>query len=188
MSYLVDSLCSEGILDSALRIPHTAGDLEVVADLRAQQLVAAVDVAAPQDRGAKARANWLVKQLAGAPNDLVIEAYPKNARVPRSAQIAAAREDRSVLLDDAKHEPHRFRLVMRADMGMLRKTGRKSASFIDTVLSLVESFYADVVQHLTPWQAPAPKLQRPAVVVDTNIEDSPSETAEFESHRTGVVS
>ena len=157
---LVDSVSNTGTLSGGLRIPNTAGDLLIDADLRARQITASVDVNAPQDKGARGRVSWLIGQLGKASSDLVIEAYPKNARTCTSATLGEAMEDRYAPLDSDHREPFRFRVIMRAEMGMGRKTGGRSPGFIATVLDLIEDFYGDVLQQITPWQPPAPKLKQ----------------------------
>jgi hypothetical protein len=166
---LIDSLCGSGTLSGGFRIPNTVGDLIVDADLRARQITASVDVDAPQDRGARGRVSWMVGQLADARGDLVLEAYPKNARTGTSATLAQAREDRYALLGGHHKEPHRFKVIMRSEMGMGR-TGTRSPGFIESILDLVETFYGGVVQQITPWQPPAPKLKqsKPSPEVDQN--------------------
>ena len=160
-SALIDSLCSMGTLPGTLRIPHTVGDLRVEADLRARQLTASLYVGAPLDKGAKGRMSWLVNQLKDAPGDVDIEVFAKNARASTTASLDETRSDRYAPLDDGRTEPYRFRIVMRSEMGMGRKTGTRSSSFITTVLNLINSFYGDVVQQITQWQRPASKLPRP---------------------------
>lgn len=159
----IDSLCGSGQLTGTLRIPNTAGDLQVIADLRARRLSAVIDMTAPQDRGARGRVSWLVGQLTEAPADLMIEAFVKNARLGTAATLAQTQEDRHAPLDSSRGEPHRFRLVMRSEMGLGRKRGMRNSGFIDSVLDLVTAFYGDVVQHVTPWQPPAPKLTKEIV-------------------------
>ncbi len=156
---LVESLSTAGTLSGGLRIPNTAGNLSIDADLRARQVTASIDIDAPQDKGAVGRVSWLAKQLSDAPRDLVVEAYPKGARTGTTATLEQIREERHSVLDGNK-EPFRFKVIMRAEMGMGRKTGTLSPGFIDTVLNLVERFYGDVVQQITPWQPPAPKLKQ----------------------------
>ena len=162
---LTESLTNSGTLGGGLRVPNTAGDLRVSADLRARQIAASVQVNAPQDKGPIGRVSWLVNQLDGASGDLVVEAYGKSSRVGISASLAEIREDRSACLDSEKREPFRFVVTKRVEMGMGRKTGTRSPGFIDTVLGLIEDFYGDVVQQITPWQAPAPKLRQPKPAV-----------------------
>jgi hypothetical protein len=168
-SGLIDSLSESGVLGGSLRIPNTIGDLSIEADLRARQLTAFVDVSVPQDKGLRGRISWLVSQLDGAPGDLAIESYPKNARTCTSATLAQIRDDRFAILDDDRRETHRFRVVKRAEMGAGRKTGTRSPGFIDTVLALINDFYGDVVQQITPWQPSAPKrAKQPAPEVEVD--------------------
>ena len=60
-------------------------------------------------------------------------------------------------------------LVQRAEMAMGRSTGQRSPGFITTVLGLVNDFYGNVVQEITPWQPPAPKLTK--LIVPAATED-----------------
>jgi hypothetical protein len=45
-------------------------------------------------------------------------------------------------------------------MGTVRKSGGKRPGFIDSMLSLITSFYEGVVQDIDPWQPSAPKIKR----------------------------
>jgi len=166
---LLDLLVGEGRLTGALRIPNTAGDLIIEANLHSRRLVAWLDVGAPQDRGARGRVTWLVNQLTEAPGRLIVESYARNARMPTASTLDEIRDDRLAVLDEDKREPHRFRLVQRAEMGMARATGHRSPGFITTVLTLINDFYGDVVQEVASWQPAAPKLTRP--VSPTATED-----------------
>ena len=93
----------------------------------------------------------------------MIEAYVKNARQPTAATAHDARENRDVLLDDTKRDPVRFRIAVTRDMGHNRKAGGRTPGFIDSTQQLIESFYGDIVQHLTPWTPKAPQITAPAV-------------------------
>lgn len=171
---LVEQLSNDGTLSGGLRIPNTVGDLIIDADLRARQITASLDVNAPQDKGARGRVSWLVAQLAEASGDLVIEAYPKNARAGTAATLEQVREDRNACLDSDRRDPFRFRVIMRTEMGMGRKTGTRSPGFIATVLDLIERFYGNVVQQITPWQPPAPKLKQQAKAVEADDDGASS--------------
>lgn len=157
-------------------------DMTVVGDLWSQQLVLAVDVDAPTDRGAVARVSWLAKQLVDGPDDLVVEAFAKRAKQCTSASLAAVREDRQAVLPGDGKEPHRFRLVLRLSMGQGRRTGKRNPGFIDSVLIAIDRFYGEVVQQLTEWRPPAPKLQRPAALPPRPPEDDTPEPHAGSSH------
>ena len=156
----VESLINDGSLAATLRIPDTVADLDVSVDLKARQNIIETTFDAPSDKGGKGRIGWLVRQLKDAPENLVIEAYAKNARTGVAATLADVREESTVLIGDDKKEPVKFRLVARSEMGLGRRAGKKPG-FAQALIISIESFYGDVLQNLTAYQAKAPKLQRP---------------------------
>ncbi len=165
---LMSSLTSDGVLTGTLRVPDTAGDIQILADMRARQLVVSAEIGAPQDKGHRGRVGWLLRQLDGAPAQTIIEAYAKNARTPTTASLDTVREDRDVLCAGGK-EPHKFVVALRAEMGMNRTDGGKRAGFVESVLGLVNTFYEQVLENLTPWQPSAPKTsKKPAIDVDVD--------------------
>ena len=159
-SAIIDSLAALGTLSGGLRIPHTAGDLKVDADVRARRLSVSMNVKAPLDKGAVGRVSWLVNQLKDAPRDVVIEAFAKNAQSGTAATLARTRDDRQALLDDARTPVHRFKVVLGSEMGLGRSPRGKGPGFIASVLRLINGFYGNVVQVITPWQQPTPKLEK----------------------------
>jgi hypothetical protein len=150
-----------GTVSGTLRIPHTAGDIRTSVDLRSQQLTASIDVKAPEEMSARARTGWILKQVLRSGDDVAIESYARNARLPTAASLGEVREDRSRLLDSNRSEPHRFVLKQRAPMPLNRKSKKQKAGFVDGYMNIVADFYENVVQGITPWQAPAPK-RKPA--------------------------
>lgn len=170
-AYLVDGLLTGALLEGVLRIPNTVGDIEVTADLKARRITASVTVPAPEDRGAKARCSWIVGQLKQAPAGLMIESYAKNVRTPVIASVADAREDRDALLPLDKKDPARFRLVLTAEMGAGRKASGRKPGFIDSILSLIGTFYGSVVQSVTPWTPKAPKISSPPTMAASVKDD-----------------
>lgn len=161
--YLVNQLAKYGRLKGALRIPNTAGDLDLTADLRGQTIRASLQIDAPTDRSGRARGTWLRNQLSDAPDDVYVDAFKKNARTPVSTTLATLRDSRSAVVSENKKQPARFVLHLTREMGLNRRSGGKKASFVESVQELVEDFYRDVVQGITPWTPPPAKLpERPA--------------------------
>src|SRR5690606_40493031 len=159
---VVNSLVTTGLLNGSLKVPNTAGNIDVQADLRAQQLTASIDVGAPEDRGSRARITWLLRQLDDAPGEIVVEAYPKAARTPTTATLDRLRDDRDAGLNEQRQEPARIRVLMRRPVGMSRSVGRRSQGFITAGLDLVDEVYGSEGQGLTPWQRAGPQLTRHA--------------------------
>jgi hypothetical protein len=66
----VKQLAADGTLTAVLRVPDAIGDIRIRADLRARRTLTSVTIDAPREGRAKPRINWLLRQLADAPEDL----------------------------------------------------------------------------------------------------------------------
>jgi hypothetical protein len=159
---ITKTLGTSGELVSTLRVPDAVGDLHIRADLRTRQTSTTVAVEAPGDRHAKPRITWLLKQLNDAPDDLKIEVSYPFVRETIPATLAQAREDPGRLLcaSDLRREARSFVLTYSRPMG--QKRGRAEGSFVRETSLQAVAFYRDLVQNLKPWQAPAPKISKPA--------------------------
>ena len=156
---LAKELAANGVLEATLRVPDAVGDLTVRCDLRARQTLTSVAVRAPGEGRAKARINWLLRQLGGAGDDLRIEAAYPNARETTGALLGQIREDAACLHypADPKREPRNFTVTLSRPMG--KKRGKAEGSFVRETRAQTFSFYRDLVQDLKAWQARAPKLR-----------------------------
>lgn len=152
------SLVREGVLTGSLRIPDTVGDIRVTADLRASKITCQVDLDAPKTGRPTTRVNWLVRQLKSSPEALRVEAFALNQRGPGTAELLSrVREDPATLVVDPSRELRSFRVALSTPMGS--KRGRGRGAFIDSVISSIDTFYEDAVQHLKAWSAAPPKLR-----------------------------
>lgn len=149
-------IVADGRLTGSLRIADAIAPVDVCADLRASQVTVAIEVDAPREGRSATRINWLVRQLGDAPGGLRIDAYAVGVRTSASELLRVVREQPAILLADPKRELRLFRVAATSPMGTKRGVGR--GSFIDSVLTSVDGFYAAVVQQLRPWTAKAPQL------------------------------
>jgi hypothetical protein len=160
---LAASLADTGTVVGAIRIPNTVAPLTITSDLRAGQITCHVDIAAPQQGRPATRVNWLVRQLRSAPDNVRVEAFAARSRGPGTADLLhRVREDPSRLIVDPKKELRSFRLAMTTPSGTKRGKGR--GGYIDSMLDAVDTFYADVLQHLKAWSAAPPRMREPAEV------------------------
>ena len=167
---LSQSLCATGELSGSIRIPDTVGHLVVTADLRAGKVSCHVDVEAPREGRPTTRVNWLVRQLKNAPDGTRVEAFVAHARGSQAAELlSTVRDDPATLVLDPTKELRSFRLVTTSTLGT--KRGRGRGSFIDSVLTAVDDFYAEVHGTLRAWSAAPPKL-RPVAVPPPELDDS----------------
>jgi hypothetical protein len=141
-----------------LRIPNAAGDIDIVVDLKAREIALSTTIDSPMDKRIKGQISWLARQLSDAPGDTTIDAFAKNARQPVSLALDKLRNDPGVLIEAlAKRDVTRFRVVVRSDLGMNRKAGKKPG-FVQSFTDAVESYYGDVLQNLVAYQPRAPRM------------------------------
>jgi hypothetical protein len=157
MQAAVAALAGTGILSGTLRVPNAAAPIEIDADLRASRIRCAMTIDAPSTGRPATRLNWLLRQLRDTPGHVRIETIAVRQRGKGSVKtIAEARETPKLLIDDPKRELRAFTVSLSANAGTKRGKGR--GSFVLSVLQTIDSFYADVVQHIKPWTAPPVKL------------------------------
>jgi hypothetical protein len=164
----VQHFVESGTLRGTLRVPNTIGPIIVGADLVAGRVSCSTTVDAPSDGRATTRINWLVRQLSGARDDVLVEATSARSRKPGAGvTLGALREDPKILIDDPLREIKSFTITMGTVAGTKRGQGR--GSFVSSVLELCDLFYVDIIQNIKPWSPSAPKVKS---VQD--VEDLPS--------------
>ena len=151
------ALAETGILSGGLRVPNAAATIEISADLRSSRIRAAITVDAPAAGKSLTRLNWLLRQLRDTPGSVCIEAIAVRQRGMGPVKtIAQVRETPRLLVEDPKRDLRAFTVSLSANAGTKRGKGR--GSFVLSVLDTVDSFYADVVQHIKPWTPPPVKV------------------------------
>jgi hypothetical protein len=150
----MSDFASTGLLQGAVRVPGAVAPIKITADLRAGLIHCAATVPAPREGRPTTRVNWLVRQLKTAPGELCIEPSAAWQRGRGQARtLAEVRNDAKSLVEDPAHELRSFTVSLSSNAGPARGQGR--GSFVDSVLTAVDKFYGEVVQHIKPW-APAP--------------------------------
>lgn len=155
---LRDALATTGRLHAELRVPDSAGPLEVVADLRSRQVIVSTRIDAPRQGRSKGRVSWLLRQLQNAPEDVSVGVKATWSPHALAASLQAARANREVLYPEGNKEIRQFTVTMNRNLGLKRSAGQ--GSFIDSVMDAVTDFYGDVLQNLRVWKAPPPKLRK----------------------------
>ncbi|GCE41728.1 Ferredoxin reductase [Rhodococcus wratislaviensis] len=152
---VAERLAADGVFEAVLRIPETAGDLVVIADVRTNKIRCRTTVEAPNEGTSGRRLSWLLKQLKDAPGDVQVEAVFSERGNEACEHIAAVRADPKVLTAGRSGDIVSFCLEQSFPMG-----GRRSGtatSFISSVTSSADAFYGTVVQQLREWVPAAPK-------------------------------
>ena len=156
---LTDQLLESGDLSGTLRVQNAAGDITLVASLKARTVTVSVAVSAPAEGQPRTRINWLIRQLPEAPDDVRIEAWHKMERYPVSERLGDVRANRDLLrASDRSKAARSFVVCETGEMGM-KRAGTKG-SFTAQASELVQEFYRNVVEGLNPWTPRVPKLRQ----------------------------
>lgn len=169
----VRSLVDQGKLLASIRVPDAAGTIDLEADLRGRRFRTSIVVAAPKDGRPSTRINWMLRQLAGAKDDVLIGVRYHNQKEPTSSTLNDARNKAERLLysADPKREPMSFRITMPRDLGM--KRGRLAGSFVLESKQQTSDFYRSIVQGLRAWAPAAPKLPAAATAAAPGASPEP---------------
>ncbi|HEY6492352.1 MAG TPA: hypothetical protein VIZ43_03705 [Trebonia sp.] len=159
----VSEFASTALLQGAVRVPGAVAPIKITADLRAGLIHCAVTVPAPREGRSTTRVNWLVRQLKNAPGQVRVQ--PSAAFQRGRGQVRTldeARKDPRSLVEDPAHELRSFTVSLSCNAGPARGQGR--GSFVNSVLTAVDNFYSEVVQHVKPWAPAPPKIQESEAV------------------------
>lgn len=140
-----------------LTVPDAADDIEIIADIRSRTITVSMEVNAPKDKiTAKARINWLLRQLRSSkPEDIIITAYWPKRTQTSSEGLKKLREDPELLEAPASNlAPRKFSVKLAKHVGA-KFSGRRT--FIEAVEECVPHFYREVGQRLRAWVPTPPK-------------------------------
>ncbi|MDH6284827.1 TerD family protein [Prescottella agglutinans] len=152
---VAERLASDGVFEAVLRIPETAGDVVVLADVRTNKIRCRTKVAAPNEGTSGRRLSWLLKQLKDVPGDVQVEAVFSERGNETCELLDTVRANPRVLTDGRDGEVVSFGLEQTFPMGS-RRSGT-AASFVTSVTSSTDAFYGGIVQQLREWVPAAPK-------------------------------
>ncbi|MBL6664147.1 MAG: hypothetical protein ISP71_08615 [Flavobacteriales bacterium] len=146
-----------------LSIKNSVSDIKIRLDFEVKTVSMSVKVIPPQDKGTKARITWITKQLENAKkkneevfnqisNDLLLEVDVKHARQHIRVPLTAID---SILDETNGREIQAFNVVL---MSKFKAKFESNKGFIVEIEKMVLEYYAGIVQYLTNWNRPAPKL------------------------------
>ena len=144
-------------LKFTLTVPDAADDINIIADIRGRTISVSMDVDAPKDKKtAKARINWLLRQLRSSkPENIIIFAYWPNRTQTSSEELENLRENPELLeLPVPNLAPRKFSIKL-IHHAAGKFSGRRT--FIEAIEECVPHFYREVGQRLRAWVPMPPK-------------------------------
>ncbi len=162
----------DATLPGTIRIPDTIGDISLAVDLRAQQVVCSVKLDAPKTGRSSTRINWLLRHLKNTPDSITLESKPARSQTTLADVLGNVRAKSELLIPHNNREIVSFTVSLSGQMGSMRAAGKRS--FIDSVISTLDVFYAEVVQSLKKWQKAAPKIDKEPELVLGTAQEGPT--------------
>ncbi|MDX2359398.1 MAG: hypothetical protein QNK23_01235 [Crocinitomicaceae bacterium] len=156
-------LVKENYISGTLAVKNSVSDIKVKAEFERRIVSMGVKVIPPMDKGTVARISWLARQLENCrkksestfhklEKDIIIEADIKFAK----ANIKIKLSEINDLAELSKgKEIQGFHIVYASGFGAGFASNKK---FIVLIEQMVLDYYEGVVQHMTNWNRPAPKL------------------------------
>jgi hypothetical protein len=165
-------LAKSGELTGSLVVPNAAASIDIVVDLRASRIDCSATIEAPSDGRPSTRINWLLRQLKDAPANAMVIATSARAKDSGPCHpLGVLKGVPMLLVENPQAEIRSFTVTLSHAAGA--KQGKKAGSFVRSVTDLVDNFYAEVLQSLRPWSAPAPKPKQPPQANAQEVEPPP---------------
>lgn len=172
----VASLVADGTMTTSVRIPNAVAPLALEVNLRSNRITCHFDIASPREGKALTRVNWALRQLKEAPDTVRIEAFVARSRDGAAELLRDVRANPAKLIIDPAKEILRFRIAQTYPLGGKRNAGR--GSFIESILSAIDTTYGDVGQRLKAWTASPPRLRNlEEIEIDPSVQPALVSTA-----------
>jgi len=161
----IKRIVRENNVTGLLSIKNSVSAIRIAAEFERRTVSMSVKVLPPLDKGTVARISWIGNQLAnckkregdlflGLENNLWVEADIKFAK----SELKVKLSNLSNLPDLAKgKEIQAFHIVLIQSFGASFASNKK---FISEIEKMILAYYEAVVQHLSNWNRPAPKLNQ----------------------------
>ena len=152
-----ETLATKNCLMATYKIPNTAGDVSVVADIHKRSIFVSMRLGAPADRkSTRARVSWLLRQLQKSNADGIF------IRLFWPGRGSFTQHALSLLRDAPERAEESGKVVTSFEVVYVRDLATRFAqrrNFIADLEQIVPVFYDQVGQHLKVWQPPAPTLK-----------------------------
>ncbi|MDE4133934.1 hypothetical protein PXK00_12495 [Phaeobacter sp. QD34_3] len=159
-------------LSATFDVPDAAAPLDVVADMNRRTIEVGMTLRAPEDKkSAKARLNWLLRQIKV---ENVDEVFVRMKWPGRSEDTQFPITDLIASPDLCEKDKNGLQVVS-FHLYRAKRLGAKfiqQTNFIAELEQIVPAFYRDIGQNLVAWRKPAPKIKVPQPEVDLqSLED-----------------
>lgn len=156
-------LVKENCIKGKLSVKDSVSDINIIVDLEMQTVSMSIKVTPPLDKGTLARITWIGKQLENCKmkSESVYNKIAENIWIDTNIKYAQTHlrvklSELGMLPDSTKgKEIQAFHIVLINSFGSRFASNKK---FIELIEKMVLDYYESIVQHMTNWNRPAPRL------------------------------
>ncbi len=161
----IKRVVKENNINGLLSVKNSVSDIKVVAEFERRVVSMSVKTLPPLDKGTVARITWISKQLENCKKREGSLFYSLMDNLWIEADIKFAKTNLKIKLSELSDLPElvkgkeiqAFHVVLIQGFGVSFASNKK---FIVLIEKMVLEFYEGVVQHLSNWTRPAPKLNQ----------------------------
>ena len=150
-------------INSVLTIKDAVSKIKINADFERKSVIMSISITPPLDKGSKARITWLTKQLENCSRKehSIFEVIQENLCV--DMDIKNARTDIRVKLNELHElfdrsnggEIQEFNIVL---INNFKGKFESQKGFVVSIEDMLLNYYQGIVQHVSTWVKPTPKL------------------------------
>lgn len=169
----IKKVIKDNSLTGELLIKNSASDIKLMAEFERRIVSMSIKLIPPLDKGNKARITWIGKQLenckkrneslfSSLEKELIIEADIKFAQA--NIKVKLSELDQLIELTKDK-DIQAFKITLNRTFGANFASAKKFIVLID---QMVLEYYEGIVQHVSTWVRPTPKIVQPEVELTNN--------------------
>jgi len=165
-------LCEYRTLSCEFKVPNAVSRITTTINLERRTMDCSMSLDAPGHvKLAKAKINWLVRQLKSVESeDVIIRVYWGKGRRHTQDLISKIREDANCVMSEHSGAlPSSFQVIMNRGLGQ-RFIGRKT--FIEDLEKMVPEFYDQIGRVLRSWTPPPPSIEKHDPIAHEKITES----------------
>lgn len=167
----VKRLVKENYITSVISIKNSVSDIKINAEFERRIVSMSIKITPPMDKGTVARITWLAKQLANARKKSESVFHKLEDEIWVEANIKFAKDNLKVKFSNINDltelskgkEIQAFHIVIASGFGANFASVKK---FIELIEQLILDYYEGIVQHMSNWTRPAPRLREKGVSED----------------------
>lgn len=156
-------LVKDNYINGSLTVKNSVSDIKISAEFERRMVSMSVKVLPPMDKGTVARISWIARQLESCRKKSEDTFNSIESNIWIEADIKFAKANLKIKLSELSNlseqvngkEIQAFHIILGNSFGAGFASNKKFISLIEQMLL---DYYEGIVQHMTNWNRPAPKL------------------------------